>query len=190
MLFVAATGLCTGAFFEVCMSGSGKEQLMTVLNNFFTAGGNGLSMPAAFWQSFRGSLVVLLLFFLSPLLIILLPFTVLYLFFKGLFAGFSAAMLIETMGLRGVLYSLLTLMPSCLLQLLLFALLAMVSLQSGAEIVRTLLHRLHLSGHARGLRTLSAAEIFTPQYRSLYACGLAALLVICLLEVFLLQLAI
>ena len=35
LLFAAATGLCSGAFFEVCMTGTGKEHLMQLLCGFF-----------------------------------------------------------------------------------------------------------------------------------------------------------
>ena len=96
LLFAAATGLCSGAFFEVCMTGTGKEQLMQLLSVFFSSDGSGLSFLASFWQNLRSGLFFLLLCFVSPAVVILLPLDVFFLFCRGLFLGFSAAMVLET----------------------------------------------------------------------------------------------
>ena len=39
-LFIFAVGLCAGSFFEVSMTGAGKDQLMDALSGFFTDGNN------------------------------------------------------------------------------------------------------------------------------------------------------
>ena len=39
-LFIFAVGLCAGSFFEVYMTGAGKDQLMDALSGFFTDGNN------------------------------------------------------------------------------------------------------------------------------------------------------
>lgn len=203
LLFIAATGLCTGAFFEVFMSGEGKDQLAAVLTGFFDpagsdtntvtnavtdasadAGANAALGPlTAFWQSFRGPFLFLILCFVSPVVFVLLPICALYLFFHGLFMGFSATMLIEAMGLRGLVYTTLTLLPSGLLQVLLFAFLLMVSLKQGGHILETLRNR----RGACGRKNRNALQCFTGQYIRIYLVGLAVLFSICLLKVFLLQ---
>ena len=50
MLFLAATGLASGCFFEIYLNGSGKDQLMGLLSGFFAAEENSLSFWLSFWH--------------------------------------------------------------------------------------------------------------------------------------------
>lgn len=210
LLFVAATGLCAGAFFEVYMSGSGKDQLMTLLDNFFqpehAENGESLSPLVSFWLSVRGSLLVLLLFFLSPVLLVLLPLCPIWLFLLGLSTGFSATMLIEAFGATGLRYAGLTLVPPAFLQILLFSFLGMVSLQAKPaffslrafsfggrpqrRVSPTTVRR--VAGHPGSLPLPFQAfyTICSQPYLLCYTVGLLALLLINLCKVFLLQCAI
>lgn len=186
LLFITATGLCTGAFFEVFMSGAGKDQLISILENFFSGSpGSNLTFFQSFLQSFKSNLVFLLLYFVSPIIVILLPLDGLYLFFKGLFTGFSATMLVEAFGIKGVYYTALTLLPSGLLQILLFSFLGMLSLQEGIQVIQAFRTR----RGARGRSNKNALQIFAGQYFKYYLAGLGIMTISCLLEAFFLQLA-
>lgn len=186
LLFAAATGLCTGAFFEVCMTGTGKEQLMQLLSVFFSSEGSELSFLASFWQNFRSGLIFLLLCFVSPAAVILLPLDVLLLFCRSLFLGFSAAMVLETFGLAGMGYLLLTLAPAGLVQILLFSFLCALSLGEGlCRIGRKAGRR--FGSTAGRTKNRNALQSFTGQYLNLYLVGLTVLILTCLLQAGLLQ---
>lgn len=187
LLFITATGLCTGAFFEVFMSGNGKDQLISILENFFTGSADReLTFLQSFWQSFKNSFLFLILYFISPILIILLPLNGLYLFFKGVFTGFSATMLIETFGLKGVYYTALTLLPSGVLQAVLFSFLGMLSIEEGLQVIRAF--RSRRSSHGRSKK--NALQLFAGQYFKFYMIGSGVLVISCLLEAFSLQVVI
>lgn len=188
LLFAAATGLCSGAFFEVCMTGTGKEQLMQLLSVFFSSDGSGLSFLASFWQNLRSGLFFLLLCFVSPAVVILLPLDVFFLFCRGLFLGFSAAMVLETFGLSGMGYLLLTLAPAGLVQIVLFSLLCALSLQEGLfRIRRRIGRRFSRTTSAGKSKNRNALRCFTGQYLYLYLAGLAVLVFTCLIQAGFLQ---
>ncbi|MCI8610257.1 MAG: hypothetical protein HFE73_11485 [Firmicutes bacterium] len=185
LLFLTAIGLCTGAFFEVFMTGEGKVQLADALTSILHTDAEAIDPLPAFWQTFSGSFLFLLVCFFSPLLFPILPFAVLYLILMGLSMGFSATMLIETMGLEGLYYIFLTLLPSGLLQVFLFSFLLMISIQEGLQVFGALWHR----NRARGRKNRNALQLFAGQYMKFYGIGLLLLILICILKVFLLGLA-
>lgn len=188
LLFTAATGLCSGAFFEVCMTGTGKDQLMQLLSGFFSSEGSGLSFLSSFWQNIRSGLFFLLLCFISPAAVILLPLNVLFLLCRSLFLGFSAAMILETFGLSGMGYLLLTLAPAGLVQIFLFSFLCALSLQEGfCRISQRAGRRFSRSTSAGKTKNRNALQLFTGQYLNLYLAGLAVLILTCLLQAGLLQ---
>ena len=169
------------------MSGQGKDQLIAILDNFFhNTGTSSLSFLPSFWQSFKSNFIFLLLYFISPVIILLLPVNVFYLFFKGIFTGFSATMLIEAFGVKGLYYSALTLLPSGIIQVMLFAFLGMVSLQEGVNVIRTFL----AGRSAKGRKNKNALQVFAGQYLKCYVIGFGVMVASCLLEAFLLQIAI
>ena len=116
---------------------------------------------------------------------------ILFLFLRGLFLGFSAAMVMETFGLSGTEYLLAVIVPSGLLQVFLFAFLMTISLHEGMAVIQVHFPaRIRL--HFRSLRTSSIknrkALLFTAgPYLNFYMAGLAVLTLSCLLQAFLLQ---
>ena len=196
LLFMAATGFATGVFFEINLSGTGKDQLMERLSEYFSAG-NSLpdtaesSFTDSFLQNMKGGLLFWLVCFLSPVLPVLLPVILLFLFLRGLFLGFSAAMVMETFGLAGTEYLMAAIVPSGLLQMLLFAFLVALSFHEGVTLLQV-----HFPARFRfrfrTLRTSSSknrkALLFTAgPYLNFYLAGLAVLTLSCLLQAFLLQ---
>lgn len=162
MLFIFAVGLCSGAFFEVCMEGEGKTQLMQLLSSMFS-GNSTQSFFAAFWGSLRLWLIMLLIAFAMPFfppLIVLCPFMPML---RGISVGFASTMLIETFGFKGALYIFGTILPQSLIQLPVICL---------------------LLGLSFGVRNKKALRGSVRQYLLYYAAGAAAIFISCLLEVF------
>ena len=171
LLFLAATGMTTGCFFEILLSGSGKEQLMDYLGSFLASEGSETSLWESFFRKAAGGAFFLLTALLLPLFPWLAPLHLLFLFFRGFFLGFSSAMVLEALGMKGILYIAVTLVPAELLQLLLFAALFCLSLQEYQRL------------HHRRKGSRKAPQIFTAgPYLYTYAAGLAALFLICLLQ--------
>lgn len=173
ILFLAATGLASGCFFELFMTGDGKEDLMHLLSVFFDAEENRISFSETFWQNIGVSLPVLLLTFFTPLIPVLFPISLLLLFFRGLALGFSAAMMMETFGTRGFLYTAFTLVPAGVMQILLFSVLTAVSFHYGLPVLRKKDRR-------------KALQVTAEPYLYTYAAGLAILILICLIQTVLL----
>ena len=129
-LFIFAVGLCAGSFFEIFMTGAGKEQLMDALANFFgdeasgaeaaesaTAAAGGAAVLAGFARCARAWLIIWALFLFCPLfppLALACPFVCLA---RGLASGFSATMLVETFGFKGGWYIISTILPHSLIQI-------------------------------------------------------------------------
>ena len=174
LLFLAATGLASGCFFEIYLNGSGKDQLMDLLSGFFTAEKNSLPFWPAFWQNLRGGLLFLLLTFPAPILPVLFPFSLLFLFFRSMAVGFSAAMMMEVFGMKGLFYSSVTLIPSGILQILLFSALTALSIHQ--------IHPIFCKKHSR-----KAPQRTAGPYLYTYAAGLGILVLICLMQVILLH---
>lgn len=175
LLFLAATGMTTGCFFQLLLSDSVKEELVNILGSVLVRTGTGTGTASVFSESLMPELAVTIAFlmpaFLLPLLPWLVPIPLSYLFFKGFAAGFSSAMILESMGLKGLFYIAVTLIPAELLEILLFALLTCFSIHT----CQNLRHR------KKSIR--KAPQIFTAgPYLYTYAAGLGLLILILLLQ--------
>ena len=175
LLFLSAVGITTGCFFELFLTGSGKDQLMDVLSLFFRQDQTDRPIFLSTLQNIRSGAFFLLPAFFSPILPFLLPVNLAMLFFRGLFLGFTCCMLLETFGTEGFLYMTVTLIPIQLLYLLLFCCL----LSCSAEKFRT--PGLRRKGTKKALRHLAGLYGYT------YAAGLAVLILIGLFQTILLQ---
>lgn len=133
LLFTAAAGLTTGVFFEVYMTGSGKTDLLDLLSAYLKTEEGLPFMQTAVQNIWRETLWFLLCVFMrfvpAALLPLLFAAAVLALSCKGFFLGFSAAMVLEAMGLPGIPHLTLCLFPSGMIQLLLFAALISYSIR-------------------------------------------------------------
>jgi len=190
LLFTAATGIATGVFFEINMTGDGKNQLMNLLAGFFAETGAEIPLQqnflATFWQSFRNGFLCLLLCSLPLVTPLLAPVPVLIIFSRGFFLGFSAAMVLETFGLAGIRHLALTLVPPGMIQLLLFSVLAAVSLSRCRISLQKFLPRRNGS-RSSSAKKRTALQFPAEQYQYLYLAGLGLLILCCLLQAVLLQ---
>ena len=175
LLFLAATGMTTGCFFELLLSVSEKEELMTLLAGFL--GGKGeSSLPELIFSKAAAGIVFLVPAFFLPMIPWIVPFHLTYLFFRGFVLGFSASMVLETLGLKGMFYIASTLIPAELLQIFLFTVLLCCSLQE--------FHHLH--HRKKGSR--KAPQLFTAgPYLYTYAAGFAIMLLVIIFQSVLLQ---
>ncbi len=147
LLFLCCTGICAGSFFEVGLGEATKSALSSVFNVIFqssesTAGGIYQSdmFSTTFFTLAKTALLPLLFSCLSAFLVFLLPLLPIYILLKGICIGFSAAMSLETFGLKGILYIIITLMPQNLVQIPIYCMLCTISLQLGSLFANLFLH--------------------------------------------------
>lgn len=176
LLFITSVGMCAGAFFEVFMEGSGKEQLMDFLSIYITD-----STKSSFLSMFFSSSLSLfkpwLFFFLCPLiplLAIVCPFLCML---RGLSVGFASTMLIETFGFKGAWYIILSIMPQNIIQLPVFCLLSALSMSMSVISLKCYTRR-----HSRK-KYKNALQVNARHYIFVFALCLLHLLISCLIEV-------
>ena len=180
LLFLAAIGFTAGSFFEIYITGDGKDQLMELLTGWFSAADSPFSFSRNFLQNFCSGLFFLLLCFLSARLPFLLIFCITLIFVQSLLYGVSASLLLETFGpAKGILYTAATVAPGALLRTLLIACFAVQAMQSWLPPIRS-----GKTSRRKALRVLTGPEV------TYYAAGLAALFFISLLQAVLQQAAI
>lgn len=176
LLFSLAVSICAGSFFEVAMTGAGKQQLENMLSGLLnpdseSGGSIKASFAVCFLHIFVRNLIVIALAFISPGVFITLPVLPAYILLRGLSFGFSAAMTLEVAGIKGILYILTALLPQNLVQLPVYCFLATVSLQVGALRIK------QFSGHKRSTPHLDARR-----YYMIFIAGLGIITLSCLLE--------
>ena len=184
MLFTAAVGICTGAFFEVSMTGSGKEQLQTILAGQLASDSGGGNFWSCFFSSARITLPAIAAAFAAPYIYITIPVLPVWLFIKSMALGFSAAMTLEAAGLAGMSHIATRLMPPNMVLLPALAVLAAAAAQAGCTSLLGILY----SGSTSARRKRKALHSDARPYFIIYFIGTTAAVISCLLEAFLLQL--
>lgn len=147
LLFIAGVGICTGSFLEVGLSDEIKASLSHVLGTVFQSTADMVLHTDErydiffeyFLRSVKDAILPVFLVFLSGFVIFLLPFVPFYILLKGVFIGFSSTMLIEAFGIKGILYIAATLVPQNIIQLPIFCLLGVISVQCGKSVAAYLL---------------------------------------------------
>ena len=193
LLFLAAIGLTTGCFFELYLSGEGKDQLIHQLADYFGSDGTDFSYWQSFWQNLRRCLPFFCLCFLSPLLPVLCPVDLTLIFLRGFFLGFTCSMVIETFSIKGIFYASITLVPWAVMQIMLFAeLLTFSFIQAGDMFYPFKLRHRHASSGptvkkywSAGIR--KALQLAAGPYLFHYTAAMIFLILIGLLQSFLLQ---
>lgn len=175
LLFLLAVGICSGSFFEVYMQGAGKDQLMELLSGFFSSEGTQ-SFHIVFFNCLKTWLLIFILLFLCPLfppLAILCPAIPLI---KGLTLGFSATMLIETFGFKGVWYILSTMLPHSLIQIPVLCALSAISLEGAFLTLKYFFSKRRRSANRNALQN------FARQYLMCYGIAILLIVISCLIE--------
>lgn len=174
LLFITAIAMCTGAFFEVLMEGTGKEELMNMLSSNFSIE-NTFGFISILKTSFYSQFKMWLVLFLCPIIPILIFLCPSICIIKGLSIGFSSTMLIETFGIKGVLYILITIMPHSLIQLPVFCLLSTASIEMSRYFLNLYINK----NHKRNKNALQSAA---RHYLTIFGCSLVILFISSLIE--------
>ena len=181
LLFALAVSICAGSFFEVSMTGQGKEELENLLGSMLQtdngAGentGSSLSFGRCFISLFVKNLLVLIMACISPAVFVTLPVLPVFILLRGVAFGFSASMTIEVAGLKGILYIVTALLPQNLIQLPVYCFLASLSLDTGIQRI------MQFSGRKR-----KALHMDARRYILLFSAGFGVITLSCLLEAFL-----
>lgn len=174
LLFFAGVGICTGSFLEVGLNDEIKTSLSQVLGTVFQSDADMSThnnRNDVFFEYFlrfmKDVLLPVFFMFLSAFVLILLPIIPFYILLKGIFIGFSSSMLIEAFGVKGILYIAATLMPQNIIQLPVFCLLGVLSVQCGKtvaayllQLISTKLRHSPCEGSSfRNMKKLMCAEI-------------------------------
>lgn len=153
VLFFFLLGISAGVFTEAFLSPENKESIQSFLDGaLFLADLSGISLPDVFLSSLAVNLILLFLIALSGFTVIGFPAALLILVYKGATLGFSSALLMETMGMKGAAAVLLTLAPQNLLLIPAFLTGAMAALSFSFSVLsgRSRSVRKSLSGNAAG----------------------------------------
>ena len=178
LVFSLFVSICTGSFFEVYMTGAGKQQLEDILYGLLNSDtgsnigtGATLSFAGCFMRIFIKNLIVIILAYISPAVFITLPVMPAFILLKGISLGFSAAMTLEVAGIQGILYIITTLMPQNLIQFPVYCFLAALSLQES---------KVRINQGSNGKR--KALQLDARRYSLLFMTGLGIITLSCLLE--------
>ncbi|MGN0735596.1 MAG: stage II sporulation protein M [Anaerovoracaceae bacterium] len=181
LLFALAVSICAGSFFEVSMTGQGKDELESLLGNLLQSDGDtgdcsgpALSFGRCFISLFFKNLLVLIMACIAPAVFVTLPVLPVFILLRGIAFGFSAAMTLEVAGLKGIIYIITAILPQNLIQLPVYCFLATLSLHTGIQRIR------QISGRKR-----NAMHIDARRYFLIFSAGFGIITLSCLLEAFL-----
>lgn len=113
--FFLVSGVSLGVFTELFLPADDKLRVGSYLMEHLLRDSSSIDHSAVFVQSTGGHLALLVLIFLSGLTSFGVPATLAAIAWKGTALGFSAALLIESMELRGVFAMVLAVVPPHLL---------------------------------------------------------------------------
>jgi stage II sporulation protein M len=115
LVFLVA-GIATGAFTVDALTLKQKEELVSYFQGFFSVlEKEPVQSGAVFRQSVVNNLQILLMIWFLGVTIIGIPLVLLLVGLKGFILGFSVGFLAEEMGLKGLLFSMVGILPQNLL---------------------------------------------------------------------------
>ncbi|NLY70128.1 MAG: hypothetical protein GX076_00330 [Clostridiales bacterium] len=133
-LFFFMFGLSIGIFGEILLSAEEKESLQSFIDlNLFSS--QIPDLPYVFLLSIIKNLFLLIVIAVSGLTIIGFPATLLVLIYKGAALGFTSSLLIETLGTKGIVLILLSLVPQNIVLIPVFLIAAVASLKISLSIL-------------------------------------------------------
>lgn len=175
LLFALAVSICAGSFFEVFMTGEGKQQIENILGSLLNAESDDVmglsSFGSCFLRIFVKNALMLLLAYLSPALLITMPILPSFMLLRGLSLGFSAAMTLEVAGVKGILYIVTILLPQNLIQLPVYCILSVLSIQACVTRIRQISEKKRSTRHTDARR-----------YSFIFLAGFVLITLSCLLE--------
>ncbi len=137
IFFVILVGVSSGIFFERCLPSDDKSAAFGAIESIFFT--DAKEPTFGFFETFlaytKSSFVSLLFVYISTVVVFLTPAIGLLLVFNGFSLGFTATLLIDYFDLKGQILIIATVIPFCLINLVIFSLATAASL----EYLRTLI---------------------------------------------------
>lgn len=180
ILFLSFLAFCTGAFYEASIDGSGKTQLMTLLSDFYSKE-NNYNFGLLFFPKVKDSLIIWSILFICPIIPLLAVIPPIFAIIKGLAMGFSATMIVESFGYKGIFYVIACILPQGLLQLPIICILSAFSMELSICTFKYYIQRSQRKKNKNALLTS------TRHYVLVFIVGLFSLIISCLIEVYLMQ---
>jgi len=180
LLFLCSVALCAGSFFEVYMEGAGKEQLKDLLSSFLSEN-NNISFLRLFLENAKSWFLIWIILLSCPILPLLAVYGPIICIIKGLSVGFSATMIVESFGLKGIWYILISIVPQNIIQLPITCLLSALSIKMSILFLKFYTQR---KGRKKNKNALLTA---TRHYLIIFIVSFLILLISCLIEAFLKQ---
>ncbi|NLP29644.1 MAG: hypothetical protein GX363_00785 [Clostridiales bacterium] len=133
-IFFFILGLSIGIFGEILLSPEEKESLQSFIDlNLFSP--QIADLPHVFLASIIRNLGLLLIIAISGLTIIGFPAALLVLIYKGAALGFTASLFIDTLGTKGVVLILLSLVPQNIILIPVFLIAVVASLKIALSVL-------------------------------------------------------
>lgn len=134
--FVFLLGISVGVFSEVLLTPENRSNMELFLSHtLFPSELHDTNLPSVFLRSIAINLGLLLIIILAGITIIGFPAALLVLIYKSVSLGFTSALLIETMGAKGVLTVFLTLVPQNLIYIPSFIIASIASLSLAISLI-------------------------------------------------------
>ncbi|KMT21362.1 stage II sporulation protein M [Clostridium cylindrosporum] len=112
ILLFFSVGLAIGGFAIKSLEAGEKQELLAYMNSFFKIySGEQVSGFSIFIQSAKNNLFSILIIWALSLTIVGVPVALIVVGFRGFILGFSVGFFIESMGLKGLVFSLVGIIP-------------------------------------------------------------------------------
>ncbi|MEF9933770.1 MAG: stage II sporulation protein M [Clostridium sp.] len=130
-------GLAIGGFTIKSISIEEKNELLTYMNSFFKVySGESVSGSSVFMQSARNNFLSILIIWVLSLTIIGVPVALIVIGFRGFVLGFSVGFFIESMGIRGLMFSLIGIIPQNIVYIPCLLIAVVISLSYTTSVIR------------------------------------------------------
>ncbi|GFR34284.1 stage II sporulation protein M [Thermobrachium celere] len=107
-----AIGLSVGAFTSKALDTDSKQNILIFMNNFFhTIGNENVESKAVFVRAFKNNIQFIIIIWLLCLTYIGVPIVFLVDLFRGFILGFTISFCIQSMGLKGLLFLIIAVVP-------------------------------------------------------------------------------
>lgn len=135
VFFFFVFGLSAGAFTEVFLEDGLHSQAAGYVQGLFQAADREVSSSHVFWNSLKSNGMLLALMAAGGITVVGFPIALLILSYKGASLGFTLALLGDTLGVRGILPSLATLLFQNLILIPMFLLFTFFTLHVALSII-------------------------------------------------------
>lgn len=132
-----AIGLAVGGFAIKSIGDGDKQDLLTYMNSFFKVySGESVSGLTIFLQSAKNNFFSILIIWILSLTIVGVPALLIVVGFRGFILGFSVGFFIESMGLKGLVFSLIGVIPQNIIYIPCILITAALSLMFSISVIK------------------------------------------------------